>query len=109
MKQKQSNTMAGFALVETLLIFIIVALVAGVGYWVWSQRKPVANLTTSVQETSTTDTDVSTSAGLVEFLDQNVEETDQAADTQANQFATSALSDTAAVTNMGGAYDAANF
>src|SRR4051812_30310663 len=33
---------AGFAAVESLLVIVMVAMIGGVGYWVWSQRQITA-------------------------------------------------------------------
>ena len=51
---KQHKT-AGFAAMEALLLLIIVGLVAGVGYWVFTQRaKKTSDTTTSSTVAPTT-------------------------------------------------------
>jgi len=109
MQIRKIKSTAGFAAVETLLLVVILGLVAGVGYWVTTQRhKTTASVTSLTPSTAT-----KAASGTATAIDQLTASDAQAettistkhdATTQAN-----AASSNAAASNIGGAYNESNY
>ncbi|HUY85365.1 MAG TPA: hypothetical protein VMU97_02510 [Candidatus Dormibacteraeota bacterium] len=100
---------AGFAIVETLLVLIILAAIVGVGAYVVRQKH---NANSTLGSTGGTATSVKAPSGTTTGIDQLTQQDaqteagiDSAADSGAQQSATSANS---AVNNVGGAYNETN-
>lgn len=93
----------GFAAVEALLLVVIAAIIAGVGYWVFTQRK-ATNSETSNQSVNQV-ASKSETVKFATFLDKNTDEEEEAISAAANQLAETSLSDAAAVNNLGEAYN----
>ena len=109
--KKTNQNQKGFSAVEVFLVLIVVAAVAGVGYWVVKQHNKTG--------TSTPATAVSTpvspaaSAGTASAIDQLISQdaqSEQAIDSKNDSTTQSdATSTNPALNNLGGAYNESNF
>lgn len=93
----------GFAVVEVLLLLLIVALIAGVGYWVYGHRAASTSQTTT-QSTEQTAPEAQKS-NFTATLQKNSEDEANAANSAADNFATSATIDAGAASGLGEAYN----
>jgi hypothetical protein len=103
----------GFGIVEALLILVVVGAIAGIGVYVIRQKNRTDTLLSKTNTTGAVSTAVTPSAGTTASIDQLTEQetqtevgADHAADVQVGLDATSANS---AATNVGSAYNEANF
>jgi len=103
----------GFGVVEALLVIVIVGAVASIGVYVVRQKNHTDTLLTKTNTTSAASTAAAPSAGTTASIDQLTEQetqtevgVDHSADAQIGQDAVSANS---AATNVGSAYNEANF
>src|SRR5579864_6982510 len=68
MRQRERTLNTGFALVETVLILIIIGIIAGVGYWVATQRNSSSSANSSTATPATTT--VTAKSGTLGAIDQ---------------------------------------
>lgn len=101
---KTTRNDQGFAAVEALLLVVIAAIIAGVGYWVFTQRKTANHSESSNQSVGQVATKSET-VKFATFLDKNTDQEEEATSAAADQLAESALSDAAAVNSLGEAYN----
>lgn len=100
---KVNDKNQGFAVVEVLLLLLIVALIAGVGYWVYSHRTAGTSQTTT--QTTGESKPVTQKSSFTATLQKNSEDEDKAASAAADNFASSATSDASAAANLGEVYN----
>jgi len=103
----------GFGVIEVLLVVVIVGAVAGIGTYVVRQKHHTDTLLTKASTTSAASTAAAPAAGTSASIDQITEQetqtevsADHAGDAQVGVAATSANT---AATNVGSAYNEANF
>jgi cytoskeletal protein RodZ len=103
----------GFGVVEALLVVVIVGAIAGIGVYVVRQKNHTDTLLNKTNTTGAASTVAAPSAGTTASVDQLTEQetqtevsADHASDARVSQDATSANS---AATNVGSAYNEANF
>ena len=103
----------GFGVIEVLLAVLIVGAVAGIGVYVVRQRSNTDTLLSKTDTTSSVSTAAVPSAGTTASIDQLTQQetqsevsTDHAGDAQVGLDATSANN---AASNVGNAYNEANF
>jgi len=99
----------GFALVESLLIIVIIALIVGVGYWVVTQRNKNNTTATSDSQTTTAKAPEGTTASI-DQLTQADSQAEAAIDSKyAANEQTNSTSTNAALKNLGGAYNESSY
>lgn len=99
---------AGFALVETVLIVVILAAIVGVGVYIMRQRQNANSTLTSGNGTLQTKSLTGTTANIGQLTQQDAQteaSADSSADNQTQQDSTSA---NGAINNVGGAYNETN-
>jgi Tfp pilus assembly protein FimT len=112
---KRSQQEYGFAGLEAVLVIVIIGIVAGVGYWVFTQRKDTTSqsVTSSAAPASTIKAVDPSKNGTVEGIDQ-LTQADGASEATINQQygasdQSAAMSSTAAQNSVGGAYNESSF
>jgi len=114
MRQQRSEP-TGFAPVETVLVLIIIGIIAGVGYWVATQRTNNNATTTASSSTapSVSNGKVTASTGTLTAIDQltAIDGQDETKITSQYDGAdqSAALTANNAASNIGGAYNEASF
>ena len=99
---------AGFAIVETLLILIIIAAIVGIGAYVLHQNKKASSTLSSTNNTTSNSAPAGTSAAIDQATQQD-ENAEKSADNTADKAAAAdATSANPAVSNVGGAYNESN-
>jgi hypothetical protein len=103
----------GFGVIEVLLLVVVIGAVAGIGVYVVSQKHHTSALLSKTNATSAVSTAAAPSAGTSASIDQLTEQetqtevvADHSGDSQTTQDATSANT---AASNVGSAYNEANF
>lgn len=99
---------AGFTLVETVLVLVILAAIVGVGVYVVRQKQNANSTLSGTSSGLRTKAPAGTSASIDQLTGQAAQTeagADSSADNQTQQNATSANT---AVSNVGGAYDEAS-
>jgi len=113
MVEPKPRPAAGFAAIETVLVLIIIGIIAGVGYWVVTQRNNTTASTTSTNTPVTVIGQVTAKAGTLSAIDQLTtldSQSEANIDTKYDSVdQTSAQSANTAASNIGGAYNEANF
>lgn len=105
----QRDKSAGFALVETVLVLVILAAIVGVGLYVARQKSNVSSTLNSSGGSSAVKAPAGTTAGINQLTQQDAQTEagiDSSADGGTQQTSTSA---NGAVNNVGGAYNEANY
>lgn len=100
---------AGFALVETVLVLIILAAIVGVGLYVARQKSNVNGTLNNSGSSTAAKAQAGTTASINQLTQQDAQteaSVDNSADNGTQQASTSA---NGAVSNVGGAYNEANF
>lgn len=100
----------GFAIVETALIIVIIAVIVGVGYWVVKQRnKNNLNSSSSMSNTSKITAAAGTTASI-DQLTQSDSKAEAAIDQKYEASEQSAVTSTnTALNNLGGAYNESSY
>jgi uncharacterized protein HemX len=105
----QKDKSAGFALVETVLIVVILAAIVGVGVYIMRQKQNTnSTLSSTSNGTLQAKSLTGTTANISQLTQQDAQteaSVDSSADSQTQQDATSA---NGAVNNVGGAYNETN-
>jgi cytoskeletal protein RodZ len=108
---------AGFAAVESLLVIVMVAMIGGVGYWVWSQRQitaaPAAGQTADASNASpskqTLDPALLGSTAGEDAIDNySLKDEEKSEDTSVTSLSASINSATAAANALGDSYNDAS-
>lgn len=96
----KSNSTAGFAAWEGVLVVVVVAVIAAVGYYVYNQRNKTSGST--VNDTSLV-APLGTTEKTVEVSNQEIEQESETYGNYDAQSETNAVSDSAAMTKLEGA------
>jgi Tfp pilus assembly protein PilV len=105
------KTQQGFSIVETLLAIIVIAAIAGLGFWVYHQNHKTT--ATNNSTTASNNTAAATTAGTTQSIDNLTQQdvtSEQAIDSRyASTDQTTTQSANGAAANMGGAFDETTF
>lgn len=96
----------GFSAIETVLIVVIVALIGGLGYWVYHQRQ--TKKTTASQSVQTAKSSAA-SDQVDSLLQQDADDESNIDARHESSEQTTAQSADSAASNIGGAYNETNF
>ena len=106
MAKNNQPTTHGFAAVEIVLLLVIVGLVAGVGYWVHSQRKQDMTSTTAKTVTSrNTGTQPGTTAAVEGIAQSETNDEEKSADKAISNISGSVQQTQSTTAAVGSSYD----
>ncbi len=106
----------GFSVVETFLILVVIGIIGGAGYWVFTQRKtvkPAANISQSSQQVSSTPAidpkQVGTTTGVNQVTSQELKDEESSDSSSVNGYKSSALSTSTAQNNIGDSFNESSY
>lgn len=105
---KQENNQKGFAAIEFVLVFVVIGLIAGLGWWV-SKKNPQnssKNSSKTSQQSRIDPSKIGTITGVDQVNEASIEDEAKADDELAEQEEDDALEDAEAVKESGDGYEA---